>query len=73
MEPFYNDTKQNKGSKALSSTKILPFHKISLFKETFEVHLFMEFHVRSCWWTQRTLKLSYCPQDSDNLWRMEGD
>ena len=65
MEPFYNDTtKQNKGSEALSSSKILFFHEISLFKETFEVYFFMEFHVRSCWWTQRNLKLL-----SSRLWQ----
>ena len=65
MEPFYNDTtKQNKGSEALSRSKILFFHEISLFKETFEVYFFMEFHVRSCWWTQRNLKLL-----SSRLWQ----
>ena len=65
MEPFYNDTtKQNKGSEALSRPKILFFHEISLFKETFEVYFFMEFHVRSCWWTQRNLKLL-----SSRLWQ----
>lgn len=65
MEPFYNDTtKQNKGSEALSSSKILFFHEISLFKETFEVYFFMEFHVRSCWRTQRNLKLL-----SSRLWQ----
>lgn len=75
MEPFYNDTtQQNKGSEALYNSKILLFHEISLFRETFEVHLFMEFHVRSCWWTQRNLNWVIVLKTlSDNLWRMEGD